>query len=448
MVLLSAGVLLAGACRPEPNAASTKVPQTDDAGSRALPSIALPDLSPMEPSVQQQMGERYRSLIALIENHATPSIELAQAYGEMGNLLMAAEYFDAAEPCYLHAQALQPGETRWPYYLGHVYMAKAEPAKAVAAFERALRLRPDDVATLVWLGGVHLEQGRPELAEPLFARALSVQPRVVAALFGLGQAALAKREYARAADQFEQALAADPRATIVHYPLALAYRGLGDTSRAEAHLRQRGSVEIGPPDPLMVALRDVLRGAVADERRGVRALESGDFVAAAAYFRKAVDVDPKNPALRHKLGTALSLIGDTPGAMEQFRETVRQSPRFSQAHYSLGVLLAAADRYPEAIEHLATALRYEPNYVEARVHLAETLGRSGQFAKALAQYRQVLAIDPRSADAQFGSAMALLGLRRYTEAQAALTEGARLAPDQPRFVEALGRLQRVLQESR
>ena len=448
VVLLYAGVLLAGACGSEPEVPSKPVPQTDASGSSALPSISLPDLSRMETSVQQQMRERYQSLTAMIQNQTTPSLELAHAYGEMGNLMMAAEYFDAAEPYYLHAQALEPGEMRWPYYLAHVYMAKAEPAKSISSFERALRLRPDDVATLVWLGDVHLQQGDPELAEPLFTRALAVQPRVVAALFGLGQAALAKREYARAVDHFEQALAADSRASIVHYPLALAYRGLGDTARAEAHLRQRGGVEIGPPDPLMVALRDVLHGAVADESRGVRALESGDFAAAAAYFRKAVDVDTKNPALRHKLGTALSLMGDAPGAMEQFRETVRQSPRFSQAHYSLGVLLAAEDRYQEAVEHFATAVRYEPNYVEARLQLAETLGRSGQFEKALAQYRQVLTIDPRSADARFGSAMALAGLRRYAEAQAALSEGARLAPDQPRFAEALGRLQRALQENR
>ena len=88
--------------------------------------------------------------------------------------------------------------------------------------------------------------------------------------FGLGRAALAKREYSRAVDQFEQVLAADPRASIAHYPLALAYRGLSDTARAEAHLRQQGTVEVGPPDPLMVELRGLLHGAVAEEGRGIR----------------------------------------------------------------------------------------------------------------------------------------------------------------------------------
>jgi tetratricopeptide (TPR) repeat protein len=402
----------------------------------------------MEKSVQQQMTEQYRLLTSLIDKPVTPRADLARAYGDMGNLLMAADYFDAAEPYYLHAQALAPDDMRWPYYLGHVYMARTEPARAIASFERTLRLRPSDLATLVWLGGVYLDQGHPEMAEPLFTQALSIQPRLVSALFGLGRAALAQREYSRAVDQFEQVLSADPRASIAHYPLALAYRGLGDTARAEAHLRQQGMVEVGPPDPLMVELRGLLRGAVAEETRGIRALDSGDFQAAASFFRKGVELAPDNPSLRHKLGTALSLTGDTRGAFEQFEETVRRSPSFSQAHYSLGVLLAASARDPEAVTRFSTAIRYEPNYVEARLQLAAALARTGQLDKSLAQYRQVLTVDPRVADARFGYAMALVGLQRYREARDSLAEGVRLHPDQSRFADALARVQSVLPSAR
>jgi len=56
---------------------------------------------------------------------------------------------------------------------------------------------------------------------------------------------------------------------------------------AEAHLRQRGGLEVGPPDPLMVEVRGVLQSAVVEENEGIRALDSGDFKAAAAHFRKA-----------------------------------------------------------------------------------------------------------------------------------------------------------------
>ena len=411
--------------------------------SLALPPATLPDLSQMDQAVRQQIDTSYQSLSSSRDNRATPPGDLARAYGETGKLLMAAEYFEAAEPFYLRAQAIEPNEVRWPYYLGHVYLARAEPTKAVASFERALSMKPDDVATLVWLAGVHLDHGQPELAEPLYTRALMIQPRAVSALFGLGQAALARREYARAVDQFEQALAADPRESIAHYPLALAYRSLGNTAQAEAHLRQQGRVEVGPPDPLMTEVRGLLQGPVAEENRGIRAMDDGDFKTAADHFRRGLELAPDNPSLRHKLGTALSLAGDTTGAFEQFQETIKRTPDFAQAYYSLGVLLAISGRTQEATERFSAAVRYQPDYVEARLRLAELLRQTGRPEAALSQYESVMSIDPRAAEAQFGYAMALVQLKRYEEARRRLSEGAARHPDRKEFIEALARLEAI-----
>ena len=402
-VLVCAAVLLASACNSQPAPGSTSVPATG-----ALPPVSLPDLSRTEKSVQQQIGESDRSLQSKIASHAAPA-DLAAAYGDVGSLLMAAEYFDAAEGYYLRAEALAPTELRWPYYLGHIYKTRSDSAKAIAAFERVLRVRPSDIPTLVWLGNVHLDQGDPELAAPLFQQALSQQSGLVSALFGLGRAALATHDYRQAVDRFEQALAADPRATIIHYPLALAYRGLGDTANAEAHLRQRGSVEIGPPDPLIVELRGVLKSAIEEEERGTRALDGGDAKAAAAHFRAGVELAPDNPSVRQKLGTALSMLGDTQGALAQFEETVRRRPGFAQGHYSLGVLLAQGGRLPEAVEQFSTAVR----------------------------------LDPEFAQAKYGYALALAQTKRYEEARRQLTEGAALFPDHREFAETLARLQSI-----
>ena len=67
----------------------------------------------------------------------------------------------------------------------------------------------------------------------------------------MGRVALVERDYKRAAEYLEQAKNLDLRASILHYPLAMAYRGLGQPDKAEAELRQRGDVEVGLADPLM-----------------------------------------------------------------------------------------------------------------------------------------------------------------------------------------------------
>ena len=121
----------------------------------------------------------------------------------MGNVLMAARYAEAPEPFYLNAQALVPGDRRWPYYLGHLYTTQVAFERAAASFEQALALQPDDVPTLISLGEVHLEQGRPAAAEPLFTQALALRPESVWARVGLGRAAVMRQDYLQAVEHLE-----------------------------------------------------------------------------------------------------------------------------------------------------------------------------------------------------------------------------------------------------
>jgi hypothetical protein len=75
----------------------------------------LPDISAAGASVQRQLRDGYAVLTAKQQNPGTTDADLGAAFGEMGKLLMAAEYRDAAEPCLLNAEALVPREPRWPY---------------------------------------------------------------------------------------------------------------------------------------------------------------------------------------------------------------------------------------------------------------------------------------------------------------------------------------------
>jgi tetratricopeptide (TPR) repeat protein len=407
---------------------------------RTLRPVSLPDLSGVEPSVARQLRERYASLTATLQNSDTTDTDLGGAYGEMGRLLLAAEYRDAAEPCFLNAQSLVPTDARWPYYLAHSYKQVGDAANTVRSFERALQLQPDDPATLVWLGNVYLDQGRPADAEPLFTKALSRQPRSVPALFGLGRTALAKQDYTSAVGHLEQALSLDPKEVTIHYQLAMAYRGMGNPEKAAAHLRERGPGEILPPDPLMQQLSELLESAVAYEVRGARALDEGKWAAAATYFRKGIELAPGEPSLRHKLGTALAMTGDTRGAAQQFEEVTRRWPKFSKAQYSLGVILAASGRYREAIERFTAAVKSDPAYAVAELQWAEALRVSGHAGESLPHYEQAMKLDPRIAQARLGYAMALAGLNRYQEARAQLTEGVKIYPNQPEFADAIAHL--------
>jgi tetratricopeptide (TPR) repeat protein len=441
VVILLAAALALTAC------GSSKPPAP--APAPAPREVSLPDLSRMDPPVQVQVRQRYAALTEKRKAGAMGD-ELGTAYGEYAMLLQAAEYYEAAEPAYLNAQDLMPGDARWPYYLGHLYKSIGRTDMSIQAFTRALDRNPSEIATLVWLGRLYLEQGKPETAEPLFTRAAALPPRSVAVLSGLGQAALARRDYKKAVSLLEEALMLDPGAASIHAPLANAYRGLGDTANAEAHLKLWRNTDILVPDRLRMDLDLMLESGLSNELRGVRALETQDFKTAADFFRKGVEMTPATTALgrslRHKLATALYLSGDVEGAVERFREVVKLAPAdgldesTAKANYSLGVIMATNGRTGEAIERLSAAVKYNPNYTEALMALGDTLRRAGRVEASLGRYAEVVRINPRASDARFAYAMALVRLQRYREARDWLTEATRAQPDRGEFALALARV--------
>jgi tetratricopeptide (TPR) repeat protein len=204
-----------------------------------------------------------------------------------------------------------------------------------------------------------------------------------------------------------------------------------------------------------------LQSGLSFELRGVRALEAASVAqtetareqslkAAEDFFRKGIALAPGDTmlgrSLRHKLATALVLLGDVRGAVERFEEVVRFAPddgadeTASKAHYSLAVLMASAGRGPDAIRHFTAAVKFNPNYLEARQGLADALSRAGRLEPALAEYSEIVRLNPRAGDARLGYAIVLVRQKRYREARDWLAEATRLQPDDLHLRHALARL--------
>ena len=419
-------------------AACSSSPSRSTTSPAAVQPVPRANLANAAGPVQQMLRDRYAAVDSA-GTSAAPDAMHARAYGELGMLLLGAEYFSEAEIALRDAETLAPGEMRWPYYLGLLYQKTGDPQKSAAAFARAVKADETYPPALIRLGNAYLDQGRPEAAEPLFNQALLRDPRLVAALFGLGRAALARKDYAGAISNLERALSIDPDADAVHYALALAYRGAGQADKARAHLRAQSS-PLDPPDPVYEEVQVLLETPVAFELRGAQAMAQGRYDEAIDELRKGVALDPNEPALRHKLATALALKGNQAEALEAMRETVRRSPAFAKGHYSLGLLYLQTGDFARAAAAFAKAIDVEPSYVEPRLQLAQLLRRTGQSMQALPHYVKLIALDPRVAESRFGYAMALVDVGRFREAVDQLTQGQQLFPQQPGFPIALARV--------
>lgn len=412
--------------------ASCGAPHKNDSAAAPVQPVSLPDISAAAPAVQQQIRDQYSSL--------QRNSSSADAYGSLGRLLLATEFYDAAATCFLDAQTLAPQDMRWPYYLAHVERLRNQPAKAAALFERALALQPDHVPSLVWLGAMQLVAGNADAADAALAKALALQPHDGAALYHAGRVALAKRDYHLAIDRLNAALTAAPAASGIHYPLSLAYRGAGDIRNADAQLALRGNVDPVPSDPLMQQVSGVLQNASAFEVRGADALGKRQWPQAIAALRQALELSPANAFTHLNLGTALFENGDADGALAEFREAVRLSPGLAKAQYGIGVVSEAAGRDADALDAFAAAVKSDPEYAEARLSLGDALRRSGRDADALPQYEAVIKISPSASTAYFGYAMALAHAKRWAEARTALDRAVTTFPEQAGFAHALARV--------
>ena len=449
-VALLAGLLLAAACAsdPEPATGVAPAPAPDTVSTGAADAIAdpapcaetLPDLSGLGESVQQQIRQHHAAFPRAAARAAAPAPAQGVAVGSMGMILMAAFLTDEAEPCFREAASLMPGEPRWPYFLAHLQRDRGDLAGAARYFEQVLELAPDDLTTLYWLGDIRLEEGRADEAIQLFERSLVLAPGSLSARYGLARASLLAEDFQRAVDLLEEIHERNPEIGAVHYPLGMAYRGVGDEAKAEEHLMRRENAELRPEDPLMAELDAMLNSAGAFASSGESALEREEWEAAEAEFRQALELNPADPSLRHRLGTALVMQGDLEAALTEFERIVREAPDYHAAHYSIGVLLQGAGRFGDAVERFETALRYRPGDPEVSLRLAVSLRQSGNPAPALDHYQTVLDVNPNVIEARFGYAMALVQLGRWREAFDRLETATAAFPDEIAFPHALARL--------
>ncbi len=405
-----------------------------------LRPVPHPDLANLDPQVAAQLGKMRDILQAILDESRSDPQALHDTYSELGQLYHAYDFLEAAEVCYLNATRIRPRSFD-PIYLRAVLLQQSgRLADAEAVFQTAREQRPNDLAIIVRMGEVYLALNQPEIAIQAFRYALELDPGCAAARAGLGEIALAEGRHQEAVDELEFVLERVPAANRLHYPLALAYRGLGDRDQARQHLAQRGTVGVKPPDPLVEGLQDLKQGERVHLLRGRMAFGAGRYREAAEAFAAAVEALPESARARVNLGTTLGLLGDSEAAKAQYREALKLAPDNPTAHFNLGSLLAREGTATEAVRHLRLAVAVDEDDPGARVELARVLKQSGQPAEARQHYARAVELDPLNEEARLGEAVILVDEGRYAEARERLEEAVTTLPEQGRIALALARL--------
>lgn len=262
----------------------------------------------------------------------------------------------------------------------------------------------------------------------------------------VGLAAAGRR--AEAAARCARVLALAPERADALNLLGVWAAEAGETARAVTLLSRLHALLPGNP-----AVRANLAGAWV--RWGAGAYAAGDRAAAAAAFRRALELRPEDAdgwcnlgavldpaaaagAVRRALALApdlaagwraLARLGDGGPPPAAWTRTARLAPDDAEARLGLAAAHAAAGR-PEAEAAAArSALALDPGRAAALVRLGAAFGNQGEAARSETVARRALRLDPALPGAWANLAGALHRQGRGTEADAPAQRAVALLPD-------------------
>lgn len=407
-----------------------------------LVPIPPTDTSKLEPAVRDAISAAQAQFDA-IQARQPSHADLAEAYGQLGLTYHAQDLATPAEVAYRDAHALAPRDKRWAYLLAHLYADSSRVPEAIRMFEVVRQIDDNDLPTQLALAQLYLSTGEYDKSTALFQKALTVPEARAAALAGLGKVALAKGSYKEAVDELEEALKLQPAALRLRQPLAMAYRGLGDTAKAEANLARYvpGGDEPGVADPIVDQLSAKVVVSKVLLRRGQSYGKEGRFDLAEQAFRTAVASDPTNAEAIANLGISLANLGRTAEARDRLQESLRLDDTNGLVHFNLAVVYDREGSNAQAVDEYRAALRHDAGNIQARTYLADLKMRMGQADEAAALYREALRQTPDSSRLQLSLALALIRTERLGEARQVL-EGA--VAEQPQNGDLANVLARIL----
>ena len=212
----------------------------------------------------------------------------------------------------------------------------------------------------------------------------------------------------------KEALALDPGFALAWAELGRAYSSEGNwgwARSAEGYERAR--------DAILRAL--ALEPDLAEAHAGMAWVQTAydwDWPAAAASFRRAVELAPGNALVLHQAGLFEASMGRFDEGIELTRRAVEQDPLSAAAYFFLGLEFALAERFAEALAALNKSVELGPQRAVTRGWVAVVLLFLGRSDEALTEAKR----EPEEWARHFALALIHHGTGRQAESEQELRE--------------------------
>jgi Flp pilus assembly protein TadD len=302
-------------------------------------------------------------------------------------------------------------------------ITKKDYAAALPLLERATQHNEKNYLAWFDLGFVLNALGRSEDAIAAYRKSVAAKPDVFESNLNLGLM-LARANHSDAATFLHAATQLKPT-DHVEESKARAWSALGHVLEAakpeEAAAAYREAAQLQPKDPEpYFAL-----GALLERQK--------DIAGAEAAYRQALQLAPTSSDGSSDAITALANLYMSSRRFTEAEAMLRQlaaaHPDDAVLHVQLGRVLGAEGKNDEAIAEMGLAAKSAPLDPAAALDLAELYERARKYPEAEAAYRQLLTKQPANADLHHALGKILLAARKFPEAQSEFLQTVKLQPD-------------------
>lgn len=359
----------------------------------------------------------------------------AEAWGELGMLLLAHDLRSEARTCLTQAAELEPRDFRWPYFLGYSLEGR-DFGGALAHYERALQLRFEYVPLRLRMAQILMRLGKLDRCRSILDESRQAEPDNPHVLVLRGRLAVLQNDDRLAEELLTKA------ATLPKWPAQSAYLELvklagrrGNYTRAYEIQRTLASLpavaKAEVPDPVMEGIRryEALSKNLAEQADF--ALARGNLPAAIAGYKSFLEKRKDLPTAYTNLAQAYALSGRYPEAIATYQDVLKRFGDDIAAHLGLAGTYERA-RQPElAIKHYRAVLRVKPNHQRAWFLLGMLFESRGAHDEAIRCYERSASADPSFAQAHLAWGVALLNQHRDKQARPHIARAVELAPGDP-----------------
>lgn len=355
---MSAILLLALACGPKtvPPAAPVSAPPPAEVVAAAPVVTAESAVAEAQPVWSADAAP---APAADASGSSIPALEDAVAMLTTGDEGRARTALETLKP--LASQ--YPDLAEIPYNIGVAHKILKDDTEARRSWLRATEVDPTFAKAWLNLGALSAQRGQFEAALSTYQAGIRQAPTNVPLRIAAIDAHRALKRYPEAVAEAKAALLVDSRAIGIYNSLAAVY--LANDQLDMARFMSLKALEV---------VQGAERNAELQANFGQIYLRTGYSGDALEAFRKALELDPKQPVALHYLSGYFLDNRNYDDAVPLLETQARLFPTQAGPQLSLGVAYRGQGRYEDAIKCYNEALRLDPAWAEPHRNLAVLYG--------------------------------------------------------------------------